>query len=76
MVRKRLLILLVAVIMLVCSAFAFTACGKADDTGEQGGIQTPINPPQDPQNPPEQEGGGFTGNLPANPNREQSYEAK
>lgn len=45
------------------------------ETPENPG-ETPENPGETPENPPSSGGGEFQGNLPSNPNREDSYEAK
>ena len=69
MIKNRIFALIIALLMIVFSAFALISCNNSP-SGEQGGIHTPVDPDDgDGQQ-------GQMGNLPSNPNREDSYQAK
>ncbi len=94
--KKRVLALFIAVIMMLSSACVFISCKADNSSNDQTEIvdpidppddpvyppDDPVDPPDDPVNPPEgpinppESGSKFEGNLPSNPNREDSYEAK
>ena len=80
MIRKRIFVLLVAVIMLVCSVCIFTSCSGENPSGNQSEIETPIEPenpnePETPSEPEDDESENYV-NLPSRPNKEDLYEAK
>lgn len=72
--KKKLFVLLILVVMIICSACTLASCGEIKAPSDKGGIETPIEP-ENPNKPEEGGQGGFSGNLPSNPTREDSYNA-